>query len=251
MIKHTYFLIGFCRLNPCTLHINYYRAGRKYTQCKNPRLSEKQAQWNYILFPRHISIDLLRAISEMVQTNNLHQIRKDSPGEDRWSEKWEKFSGQTIFYYEGQVVPTVNHFSGLLWRLTASAGRWGGVKLFLSVCCQPSQFARHAAISFHWSAQQIALKLGRNRSPSWVQPVLFKEREGTRLFLSLFPSRESAAQFISMYLDLKRKHFRLQWITPDSCKVRPTSKRIPCGPSKGKHDFPGNSSSVNGALNDF
>lgn len=103
-----------------TLYINYYRAGRKYTGCENSWLSEKWGQWNYILFPHHVSIDLLRAISEMLQTNNLHPIRKDRPQEDRWSEKWENISGRTIFYYEGQAVPAADHFSCLIWRLNVS-----------------------------------------------------------------------------------------------------------------------------------
>lgn len=56
----------------------------------------------------------------MLQTNNLHPIRKDKPWEDRWSEKWEDISGQMIFYYEGQTFPVAAHFSCLLWRLNAS-----------------------------------------------------------------------------------------------------------------------------------
>lgn len=228
-IKHTHFTLIITEL------------GRKYTHCKNPRLSEKWRQWNYILFPHHISIDLLRAISEMLQTNNLHPIRKDRPWEDRWSEKWENISGWAIFYYEGQAVPTVNHFSCLIWRLNASVGRWGGVKLFLSACCQASSFARHATISFHWRAQQRVLKRVGSRSHSWVQLVLFKEREGTVSLPPCFPLQGIRCPIYLDLFGLERKHSSLQWITPDSCKVRPTSKRIPLGFSKCKHDFPGNS----------
>lgn len=47
-----------------TLHINYYRAGRKYTPREQSRLSEKAGRCKSILFPHHTAIDLLEATAE-------------------------------------------------------------------------------------------------------------------------------------------------------------------------------------------
>lgn len=208
---------------------------------QEPWLSEKWGQWNDTLFPHHTSIDLLRAISEMLQTNNLYPIRKDRPREDRWSEKWENISGWTIFYDEGQAASTVNHFSCLIWRLNASVGRWGGVKLFLSACCQPLNLPDMLLFHFTEVLSRLPWSLVETEASLGFSQCLSRKGRAHSLFLPLFPYRESAVQFISAYLDSRRKHFSLQWITPDSCKVRPTSKRIPRGFSKYKHDFPGNS----------
>lgn len=83
MIKCTYFLISFCRLNTHSTLIITEPTGSTYAPCGHDWLSGRGGQWSYILVPHHISIDLLRAISETSQTNNLHPIGKDKPWEDK------------------------------------------------------------------------------------------------------------------------------------------------------------------------
>lgn len=68
--------------------------------------------------PSPFSIDLLRAISEKLQANNLHPIKKTS--RKIGNKKNEKLSSSwTMFYYEGHTVPMAGHFSCLIWRLNA------------------------------------------------------------------------------------------------------------------------------------
>lgn len=128
MTKWTYFLINFCGLNTHSTLIITTLAGSTH-HARIAGFQRREGGEMIFSFLNHIAIDLLRATAEMLQANNLDPIRKDKLREDRESEKWGSISDQTIFYYEGQAVPTAGHFSCLTWRLNASVEDEGKVTI--------------------------------------------------------------------------------------------------------------------------
>lgn len=152
-----------------------------------------------------------------------------------------KYLWKDHFLLWGAGSPSVSHFSCLIWSLMPDLEDEEELNSSFLFAVNPHNLPDMLLFHFtevlcrlFWSLVEIEAILGFSQCFS-------RKGRAQSLFLPLFPHRESAVQFISTYLDLKRKHFSLRWITPDSCKVRPTSKRSLHGPSKGKHDFPGNS----------
>lgn len=128
----------------------------------------------------------------------------------------------------GRPVPSADRFSRLIWRLNCQLGRWGRVNSSILFAVNPHNWPD--TLLFYFTAELSKLPVSLVEAEAilgFSQRFSMKEKPQPLSLLSFFPYRESAVQFISTYLDLKRKHFSLQWITLGSCKVRPTSKRIP------------------------
>lgn len=162
--------------------------------------------------PSPFSIDLLRAISEKLQANNLHPIKKTS--RKIGNKKNEKLSSSwTMFYYEGHTVPMAGHFSCLIWRL--NAGREDeepSSSLLLAV--SPCNLAGRPLVQLSQSAGSAvrAVLDSRETRRLWRNGQSLPTPPFTLTFRLIWTWRETL--------------LRLQWATPDSYEGGLADKKV-------------------------